>query len=65
MAPILLATGGQRGHHRPLWLHASEPLTGSPAPTQDIASRILGYEELIDAGSQGWAVANERTAIRS
>ena len=37
----------------------------SPAPAHDVARRILGSEELNDVESQGLAVANERTAIRS
>ena len=52
--------------------HIDQPLMlmellgrSSPAPAQDVARRILGSEELNDLESQGLAVANERTAIRS
>lgn len=43
------------------------PTTNLPPPQRrrHVARRILGSEELSDAGSQGLAVANERTAIRS
>jgi hypothetical protein len=37
----------------------------SPAPAQDVARQILGSEKLNDVEPQGFAVANERTAIRS
>ena len=41
------------------------PSRRSPAPAQDVGQRILGSEELNDVESQGLAVANERTAIKS